>query len=430
MSHPESRRALRARTARPATVRRAMFGVFVTFALNGVAVATWISRLPAVRDILELSVAQIGFVIFGMSAGSILGLLGAAAVIHRLGARRTIVVAFLVGGTGLAVLALATSLLLSFPLAIVAMAIFGVAWSICDVAMNVEGTEVEREMGRTLMPWFHASWSLGSVTGAGLGAGAAALGIIPAVHFVVIGAVLIAAAFLIPRLLPRAIDRIATAAAEDERSGFRAQLAAWAEPRTLLLGLLVLGMAFAEGSANDWLALAMTDDRDLSDAQGALLFGVFSVAMTLGRIAGVPLLDRFGRVPVLRVAVVMAAVGLAVVILVPVIPIMIAGIVVWGLGAALGFPVGMSAAGDDPIGAAARVSAVATIAYCAFLVGPPVIGFVGEHIGILNALWIVFALIVAAFFAIPAAREPGAPTDRRDGRRSGRRGEGAQAPSL
>jgi MFS family permease len=407
MSHPESRRALRTRALRPATVRRAMFGVFVAFALNGLAVATWISRLPAVRDILELSVAQIGFVIFGMSAGSILGLLAAAAVVHRLGARRTIVVAFLVGGTGLAVLTLATSLLLSFPLAIVAMAIFGVAWSICDVAMNVEGTEVEREMGRTLMPWFHASWSLGSVTGAGLGAGAAALGIIPAVHFVVIGAVLIAAAFLIPRLLPRSIDQIATEAAEDERSGFRAQLAAWAEPRTLLLGLLVLGMAFAEGSANDWLALAMTDDRDLSDAQGALLFGVFSVAMTLGRIAGVPLLDRFGRVPVLRVAVVMAAVGLAVVILVPVIPVMIAGIVVWGLGAALGFPVGMSAAGDDPVGAAARVSAVATIAYCAFLVGPPVIGFVGEHIGILNALWIVFALIVAAFFAIPAAREGG-----------------------
>lgn len=406
MSQPETRRALRARAARPASVRRAMFGVFLTFALNGVAVATWISRLPAVRDILELSVAQVGFVIFGMSAGSILGLLGAAAVVHRFGARRTIVLAFFVGGAALGGLALATSLLPSFPLAIASMAVFGVAWSICDVAMNVEGTEVEREMGRTLMPWFHASWSLGSVTGAAIGAGAAALGVVPGVHFVVIGAVLGVAAVLIPRVLPRAIDRIATAVADEERSGFRAQLAAWAEPRTLLIGLLVLGMAFAEGSANDWLALAMTDDRDLSDAQGALLFGVFSVAMTVGRIAGVPLLDRFGRVPVLRVAVVASAVGLAVVILVPIVPIMVAGIVVWGLGAALGFPVGMSAAGDDPVGAAARVSAVATIAYCAFLVGPPIIGFVGEQIGILNALWIVFGLIVIAGFAVPAAREP------------------------
>ena len=127
--------------------------------------------------------------------------------------------------------------------------------------------------------------------------------------------------------------------------------------------------------------------------------------MTIGRIAGVPLLDRFGRVPVLRVAVIMAAVGLAVVILFPFPPVTIAGIVVWGLGAALGFPVGMSAAGDNPVGAAARVSAVATIAYCAFLVGPPVIGVVGEHIGILNALWIVFGLIVIGGLAVPAARE-------------------------
>jgi MFS family permease len=169
--------------------------------------------------------------------------------------------------------------------------------------------------------------------------------------------------------------------------------------------VLVLGMAFAEGSANDWLALAMKDDRGFDDGQAALLFGVFTAAMTIGRIAGVPLLDRFGRVPVLRVAVAMAAGGLAIVILVPFTPVMIVGIVIWGLGASLGFPVGMSAAGDNPVGAAARVSAVATIAYCAFLVGPPVLGLVGENVGILNSLWIVFALIVLATFGIRAAKE-------------------------
>lgn len=410
MSHPESRRARRVGAARPAALRRAMFGVFLAFGVNGVAVATWISRLPAVRDILELSVAQVGFLIFGMSAGSILGLLAASAIVHALGARRTILACLAVGAAGLGLLAVSTSLLPSFPLAIGAMALFGLAWSICDVAMNVEGAEVEREMGRTLMPWFHAAWSIGSVTGAGIGAAVAALHIAPGFHFTGVAVALVVTAVFIPRLLPRIVDAAATAAAEGERSGFRAQLRAWTEPRTLLLGVLVLGMAFAEGSANDWLALAMTDDRGLSDAQGALLFAVFSIAMTVGRIAGVPLLDRFGRVPVLRVAVVASAVGLAVVILVPIVPVMIAGIVVWGLGAALGFPVGMSAAGDDPVGAAARVSAVATIAYCAFLVGPPVLGFVGENIGILNSLWIVFGLIVVAGLAVPAAREPKART--------------------
>lgn len=393
-------------TATSPALRRAMFGVFVIFGLNGVAVATWISRLPAIRDILGISLAEVGLLIFGLSAGAVSGLLAAAVVVHRLGARRTMVLTFVVGSLGLGLLAASASLLVSFPLAIAAMAIFGVAWSICDVAMNVEGTQVEREMGRTLMPWYHASWSLGTVAGAGIGALVALAGIGPAAHLAGVAVAVLITAALIPRLLPRELEAAPAEGDEGAKGGFRAQVAAWREPRVLLIGVLVLGMAFAEGSANDWLALAMTDDRGFDDAQGALLFGVFAVAMTAGRIAGVPLLDRFGRVPVLRVAVAASAIGLAVVILVPFTPVMVAGIVVWGLGAALGFPVGMSAAGDDPVGAAARVSAVATIAYCAFLVGPPVLGLVGEQIGILNSLWIVFALIVIAGFAVPAARKP------------------------
>ena len=83
----------------------------------------------------------------------------------------------------------------------------------------------------------------------------------------------------------------------------------------------------------------------------------------------------------------------------------------WGLGASLGFPVGMSAAADDPARAAARVSAVATVGYAAFLVGPPLIGFVGEHIGVLNALLIVLGLIILATLAAPAARPPKSARD-------------------
>ena len=391
-------------TAAPSTVRRAMFGVFLTFAVNGIVIGGWISRLPAIRDALGLDTSQVGVFLAGMALGAVLGLLTAAAVVHRLGARRTIFAALALGAVGLVVLAVGVSVVASFPIALAGGAIFGVAWSVCDVAMNVEGTAVERAMGRTLMPWFHAAWSLGSVAGAGTGAVAAFLGIVPGIHIAILVGVVVLTAVLLPRLLPHELEDPDAIAVEGP-TGFRAQLAAWRDPRILLLGVLVLGMAFAEGSANDWLALAMKDDRGFDDGQAALLFGVFTAAMTIGRIAGVPLLDRFGRVPVLRAAVAMAAVGLGVVILVEYTPVMIAGIVVWGLGASLGFPVGMSAAGDDPNGAAARVSAVATIAYCAFLVGPPVLGLVGHQVGILNSLWIVFALIVLAAVGIPAARE-------------------------
>ena len=168
-------------------------------------------------------------------------------------------------------------------------------------------------------------------------------------------------------------------------------------------------MAFAEGSANDWLALAMVDGHSVTHAAGAAIFGVFVAAMTVGRIGGVFVLDRFGRVPVLRASAVLAIVGLLLVILVPSTAVAIVGTVLWGLGAALGFPVGMSAAADDPRKAAASVSAVATIGYCAFLVGPPVIGFLGQSIGLLHALFAVLVLIVAAGLASGAARQRTVP---------------------
>jgi len=129
--------------------------------------------------------------------------------------------------------------------------------------------------------------------------------------------------------------------------------------------------------------------------------------MTVGRLAGVGLLDRWGRVPVLRGSAVLAAIGLAMVIFVPTLWISIVGVVFWGLGASLGFPVGMSAAADDPKTAAARVSAVATIGYFAFLVGPPVIGFLADHVGLLHALTVVLVLVAVAGAASGAARERG-----------------------
>jgi fucose permease len=164
-------------------------------------------------------------------------------------------------------------------------------------------------------------------------------------------------------------------------------------------------MAFAEGSANDWLTLAMVDGHGLDNAGGALMFGVFVTAMTAGRLGGVFLLDRFGRVPVLRGSALLAIVGLVIVIFGESLPLIVVGIVLWGLGSSLGFPVGMSAAADDPRTAAARVSAVATIGYVAFLVGPPLIGVLGEHVGILRALLVVLVLVVAAGLASGAARE-------------------------
>lgn len=385
------------------------FAVFSVFAINGLAMSTWFARTPAVRDALDIRTDEFGVLIMGMAAGSIIGLLASAHVIARIGSRTTILIALLTSLGALALMGVGAATLQNFAVTFVGLAIFGAASGLTDVAMNVEGAGVEQAQGRSIMPWFHASWSLGTITGAAIAAGVSALGLGVDAHTAIMAAILGAAALVVVRFLPqhRALPGLDDDGPGPQRSTFAERMAIWREPRTLVIGLIVLGMAFAEGSANDWLALAMVDDRGADEAMGALAFTLFATAMTVGRIGGVWVLDRFGRVPVLRASALLAIAGLALLITVDSPVAAAIGIVAWGLGASLGFPVGMSAAADDPAKAAARVSAVATVGYFAFLVGPPLIGFLGEAIGLLPAFWVVLVLIALAFFATPAARETG-----------------------
>ncbi len=278
------------------------------------------------------------------------------------------------------------------------------AW---DVSMNLQGTVVERHLGKAIMPRFHAGFSLGAVAGAGLGALAAGVGVPVGWHVtaIVVGsavAVLTLVGFYLPdgaMTAPTSTDRPAT-------SHRRRALAAWTEPRTLLIGVMVLAAALTEGSANDWLALSVVDGFDSSEALGALAFGVFVAAMTAMRFAGTSLLDRYGRVPILRLCAALALAGLLLFGLAPTLPLAMVGVILWGVGAALGFPVGMSAAADDPAHSAARVSVVSSIGYIAFLAGPPLLGVLADHVGYRTALLAITAPLVASLLLSPAAAPP------------------------
>ena len=139
--------------------------------------------------------------------------------------------------------------------------------------------------------------------------------------------------------------------------------------------------------------------------------------MVLLKVLGGPLIDRFGRVRMLQALAAIGVAGLALFIFATEPWMLIVGTALWGIGCSLGFPVGMSAAADVPDRrlAASRVSAVAIIGYCAFLVGPPFIGFLGEHFGLLNALLVLLGLMVLAGIAAPAAREQSGPRARVQG---------------
>jgi MFS family permease len=259
------------------------------------------------------------------------------------------------------------------------------------------------------MPRLHAAFSLGTVTGGGAGAASAALDMPLAVQVVAAG--LLAPASM--AIATRSFLPIAAGAPEPGRAREPGRprepgggLRAWGEPRTLLIGVLTLAFGFTEGTANDWLAVALVDGHQAGEVLGAIGFGVFVTAMTVGRLGGGAMLERFGRVAVLRGTAVLAVAGLLLVILASSVAWVLLGALLWGLGASLGFPVGMSAAADDPARAAMRVSVVSSIAYTAFLAGPPLIGFLAQHTGILRGLFVVLAALVVGALVTPAARPP------------------------
>ncbi|MGG7464853.1 MULTISPECIES: MFS transporter [unclassified Plantibacter] len=383
--------------------------VFVVFTLSGLSIATWVSRLPAIRDSLGFSTGEIGLLILGMSIGSILGLIASPPLLARLGPRRGMATALCIVAVGLLFIGFGSSVIPAAGVVLIGLILFGFGNGSVDVMMNVEGAAAEKELGKTVMPLMHACFSLGTVIGAGIGAFAAAIALPVFWHTVVMAALIAGTVIVTVRFVPiregLGDEDREHSHRSDWKQRLKANLAVWADVRLIFIGVIMLGMAFAEGSANDWMTLAVVDGHDQADAVGALVFGAFVSAMTAGRVLGGPLIDRFGRVIVLQVSAGTAIVGLLMFILAEPTWLMIVGAVLWGVGCSLGFPVGMSAAADDSRNAAARVSAVAMIGYCAFLVGPPLIGMLGDHIGILNALFVVLGLIVLAGLASPAARE-------------------------
>ncbi|MEU7847805.1 MFS transporter [Micromonospora parva] len=406
MSAPTSR-PLAPDTASPnlRTVRLARNGVAVTFTLNGLAVGSWFSRVPAVREALDLSAGRLGLLLLAMSVGALLAMPTSGLLAQRFGAARTVTMATVLVAVGLSVAGLGATLTGSFALVALGLVALGYGSGACDVAMNIEGAAVERRLGRTIMPRFHAGWSLGSVAGAVLGAGAARFDVSVGAHLVAAAVVVLAGTALAARTyLPVGSDHTGDPADATPAGRRRAQLAAWREPRTLLIGLFVLVAAFTEGAANDWLAVAFIDGRDLSEAAGAAVFAVFVVGMTIGRTAGTIALDRWGRVPVISGTIGLAVIGAGLAVLAGSGPVAVIGVALWGLGASLGFPVGMSAAADDEAHAAVRVSVVAVIGYTAFLGGPPLLGLVGDQVGTLRALLVVPLLLLPTLLLVPVLR--------------------------
>ncbi|WP_407341376.1 MFS transporter [Pengzhenrongella phosphoraccumulans] len=418
------------------------------FALQGLTFASWLARLPAIRDALGMSQSELGVLLLAGAFGGLLTVSVAGVVVARFGGLTSLNIATAAFATSFLLLGIGPTLG-SRPLVVAAVFLGGVSAALGNVPINVESAAVERRMGRSVLPQFHAVFSIGAVLGSAVGAVSAHFAVSLLVQFTVTAvlgtacrlasnphvildtvpahriAARLARARLEQALVDGGTDPAAHAiplAAALPGVRTRSALGAWREPRTLLIGLVIMSAALSEGAANDWVALAVVDGFDQVESVGAIFFGLFLAAMTTVRLLGTRLLDRFDRVLVLRVSGLVSLAGLLLFGLAPTLALAGVGVIAWGLGAALAFPIGISAASSDPLKAAGRVAVISAFASIASLTAPPLLGIAAESFGTRRALVLIGVAMVISVSLSRHVAPVAEPVAARDPRRP--------APSL
>ena len=391
----------------------------VVYVCLGFGTSAWLSRLPDVRDDLGLAPATIGTMLLIASLGSLLTLPTSGPIVTKIGARASGRIGVLIWALGI-VCAGMGALNVSIPLATAGLVLIAAGNGLWGATMNIEAGLVQAAVRRTVVPVIQAMYAVGMLGGALLGALAAQMGLPLGAHLFGLAALeLLACGTAVGFYLTK--DEVAALApAHDKSDGGEASSkkakgltrVAWREKQTVLIALMVMSAGLMEGAANDWLNLSMVDGYGYSTAAASAAFAFFLLMMTIVRFASPRLEARLGSPTLLRITFTGAVVGLLLVAFAPHHLFAVAGIALWGIGSALGFPLGISALSVDPVMTPARVSVLSTVNYGAALIGPPLLGLIADHIGYHRAL---------AFVALPvllAIVLAGQVPDRRGTRRT------------
>ena len=397
------------------------FAVAVLFFGYGFVMASSYSRVPGIRDQLGCTPTQLAFALVCMGVGSILGMPFAGRLVDRYSSRAVSLLTTFI--------ALGAWTLVPLARPVPALALILLITGVGDVAMNVQGHLVETRRQKVWMPYWHGLFSVGAVVGALAGAFAASLRLPIAWQLLGVSAVFaVAMGLATTRYLPDAglhpsagSEPVKEPIFDEPQALASAQSSARQPERStltlveVLLGIMTFGATLGEGAANDWLTLMLVDNRGAPPALGALTFAGFNVTMALGRFTGGVIIQRYGRVPVLRAAGLTACTGVAALCLVNSTLIALLGALAWGLGLSVVFPSAMSAAGEVHGRGARAIAVVATIGYGGFLLGAPLIGLLAHTMPLDRALLAVAVLVLLIAVLAPVARERGAQASKSKG---------------
>jgi MFS family permease len=361
--------------------RRAVAALFV---LNAIAYSNVIPRLPAIKDDLGLSNSALGAAVAAMPVGALLsGPLGGWSI-ERFGSARVAVTC----AVALGVVAPAFAFVPAWWALAVTFLLLGAADSLMDVSMNAHALRVQRSYGRSIINAMHGLWSIGAVAGGTTGAVAAGAGLRLGVHLVAVGVVVVVAALSLRPWLLRGKDPPPDAS--DVAAGPPRAIGSvppGRAARLAVLGVLVVMAALIEDTPASWGAVFLRSELGASAATAGTVFVAFQVFMTVGRLAGDRIVDRFGEVTVIRSGGLLIAGGMGAGLAIGTPVAVIAGFAVAGLGAAPLFPLMFNAAAAVPgVPTGHGLAAIAWMGRVGFLVSPPLVGLIGDTFSLRRGL--------------------------------------------
>lgn len=395
-------------------LRHARAAVSAVFFVNAVLYANLVPRLPEIKVGLGLSNAQLGTAIAAMPVGALLAGLLAPALIQRLGSGRVAAFGLIGSAVTVALLPLAPAWAALAALMLVA----GALDSVIDVAQNAHGFRVQRLYRRSIVNAFHGLWSVGAVVGGLLGSAAAGLSVPLPAHLTASGVLFSVVAVVAYRFMlrgPEDAERAADDVVHDVASTpARRRLAGRAMLPLAALGVLAACGAFVEDAGSSWGALYMLDEVGTDAATAGLAFVALSVAMTVGRLTGDRVVDRFGQRRVALVGGAGIAVGMGLALALPSVVTTVVGFALAGLGVATLIPAVMHTADELPgLPAGVGLTAVSWLLRVGFLISPTVVGVVADATSLRVALLgVVLAGVgVLAFGRVLAGAAPTAGSD-------------------
>jgi MFS family permease len=342
---------------------RLSIGAF--FFLAGVCFASWASRIPDIKQYLQLSDAGLGGVLLALPVGLLISLPFSGWLVTHFGSRRMVIPAALSYALLLPMLGLVEA---AWQLVGV-LFFFGLVGNLLNIAMNTQAVTLETIYGRSIIASFHGIWSLAGFTGGAIGFLMTNLHLTPLQHFSIVSAAVILLSFLCYRNTLR----------KDINADTNRPLFARPDAALLKLGLIALCCMITEGTMFEWSGVYFRKIVEVREGLTLLGYTAFMSTMAAGRFVGDWLTTKLGTKHMLQWSGVIIATGLSMAIVFPDIITATAGFLLVGIGVSSVVPLVYGAAGrSKSFSPGVALAAVSTIGYLGFLAGPPMIGFIAE----------------------------------------------------